>query len=168
MKQRDQRKQRRKKEPKPLKRLLHFPDGEVWSWRYMGPYIRVREPDNVTDHNVPVPDITGMTWDDMERGEWKGWWKGIGPQEIKDYITLHLRPDPEFPVPHRVFVHSMFGRGSRWHLYGNCYFLGGRAPNLHFGTVLASELAERIGAPATRLNLCGVCMHKWNKERNAA
>jgi len=164
MKQRDQRKAKRTKAPEAHERLLHFSDGEVWSWRYGGSVIKIREPDLRTNHDIHLSEITGMTFDDMERGEWKGWWKGVGPQEIKDYIALHLRPTPAFPVPLRVYVHQMKREGGRWHLYFDCGFARNSSPQDSIDPEMA---AEHIGGGLTRRNLCGVCMHRYSKKRLA-
>lgn len=158
MKQRDQRK--KGGTSKPLKRKLHFPDGEVWTWRF-GSDVLIRTPDCRTTYHVPLPEITGMRYDDMERGEWKGWWDGVGPQQVKDYIELHLRPDPRIVVPPRIFIHPHVWSQSRWHLYIDCHFL----PNKSYHAVLPRSVApegfaKRVGTEPTRLNLCGVCLRR--------
>lgn len=88
MKERDQRKNPRRR---PYKRKLHFSEHEVWSYRFANGVVAIRTPDLRTTHQIPVPKISGMSWDDMERGIWKQWWTGVGPQKIKDYIDEHLR-----------------------------------------------------------------------------
>jgi len=162
MKKRDQKQPRT---PKPYKRRLHFPDGEVWSYRFTNGVVAIRTPDCETTHGVPLPEISGMSWDDMERGEWKGWWAGVGPQRVKDYVQFHLRPDPDsFPVPPMMFMHPRFG--DRWHLFNDCHFL----PHRHTGQkydprrMLKEESEERLGEKPTLLNLCGVCMRRQMRQ----
>ena len=31
--------------------------------------------------------VSGLSWNELERGYWKGWFKGITPKMIKEYIT---------------------------------------------------------------------------------
>lgn len=88
MKLRDQRRQR---QHRPYKRKVHFPNGEVWSYRIGFSMCSIRSPDHRQTHKVTLTQITGMLPDDIERGVWKGWWKGVGPQQVKDYIEKHLR-----------------------------------------------------------------------------
>jgi hypothetical protein len=163
VKKRDQKKTRRR--PRPYKRQLHFPDGEVWSYRFTNGVVAIRTPDCETTYKVPMPEISGMSWDDMERGQRKQWWTGVGPQCVKDHIKFHLRPDPHsFPIPTLVFMHPMFF--GRWHLYEGCRFLPHRRHHQAYdpARVFADDLDERLGEPATLLNLCGVCMDTFQKK----
>lgn len=160
MKRRDQ---KRGGAPRAYHRKIHFGEGEVWSYRFAGGHVTIRTPDCGTTHRVPLPEISGMSHDEMERGEWKGWWRGVGPQRIKDYITLHLRPEPDFRIPDLVFMHPHpFGR---WHLFWDCHFLPHRKHQqaIDPARVFAEELERRLGEPATRLNCCGVCMRRHHE-----
>ena len=162
MKKRDQKKQRRA--PRPYKRNLHFSEGDVWSYRFTNGVVAIRTPDCKTTHKVPLPEISGMSWDDMERGEWKGWWAGIGPQCVKDYVRSHLRPDPDdVHIPQMVFMHPRFL--GRWHLFQNCRFLPHRRTGQAYDAtrVFKEELEERLEEKPTLLNLCGVCMDRHQK-----
>lgn len=162
MKKRDQKQPRT---PKPYKRLLHFSDGEAWSYRFANGVVAIRTPDCKTTHQVPLPEISGMSWDEMERGEWKGWWTGIGPQAVKDYVESHLRPDPEgFHIPQLVFMHPKFF--GRWHLFDNCHFLPHRktGQSIDPARVFKEDLERRLGEKPSRLNLCGVCLRRQMKQ----
>lgn len=169
MKARDQRKRRRPQAQKPYKRLLHFADGEVWSWRCGHAYVQIRTPDNQTNYKVPLPDITGWSWSELERGEWKGYWPGITPQEVKDYIELHLRPDPAMELPEEAYVHPMFTKPDHWHLYFDCRFLPNTARHNSIDPerVPRESLAERFGQEPTRRNVCAICMHRREKKEAA-
>lgn len=156
MKQRDQ------KEPKykPLKRLLHF-RGETWSYQVGKSAVHLRTSDHRITYAVPLPDITGESWDQIERAEWKHYWEGVRPQKIKSYIRDHLLPNPEFRLPTVMYMHP--NGGDRWHRYEHCRFL----PHLKTGQVfdpVKIEVEQWEGVlkePPTRLNLCGVCMKRW-------
>ena len=161
MKKRDQ---KQKRLPRPYKRALHFSDGEVWSYHFANGGVAIRTPDCKTTHRVPLPEISGLSWDEMERGEWKGWWTGIGPQCVKDYVRSHLRPDPNsFPLPTLLFMHPRFHE--RWHLFQDCHFLPHRKTGQICDPmrVFAEDLEEHLGKKATLLNLCGVCMNRFQK-----
>ena len=174
MKARDQRKRSRRKEP--FRRRLHFSEEEVWTYRIGGHLVLIRTPDLETTFHVPLTQITGMTPDDLERGEWKGWWKGVGPQEVKDYIQHHLRPAPEIELPPRVIVRvsPWRTRGQTWHLRRECHFLPQKTEHILFNawkqvrTLSPEEAAERLGEPLTRRNLCGVCMHRVHVKKEAS
>lgn len=161
MRERDQRRRR----PQPYKRRLHFPDGEEWSYRFTSGKVAIRTPDCETTFQIPLPEISHMTWDNMERGEWKGWWKGVGPQKVKDYILFHLRPDPDdCPTPTLVFMHPLIS--DRWHLHEECQFLPHRRHGQKYDPdrVFADELEGRLGEEPTLRNLCGACMDRYQRK----
>lgn len=163
MKKRDQKKRRRT--PAPYKRRLHFADGETWSYRFTNGVVAIRSPRCETTYEVPLLEISGMSWNDMERGEWKGWWSGVGPQAVKDYVLFHLRPDPDdVRIPNLVFMHPHFF--GRWHFYEDCHFLPHRRHHQAYdpARVPDDELEERLGEKPTLLNLCGVCMDRYQKK----
>lgn len=161
MKQRDQKKSR---PPQPFKKKLHFPDGEVWSWRF-GNHVAIRTPDNKKTYVVSLTEITGWSWDDLERAEWKGYWPEIGPQLIKDYITLHLRPHPDFHVPIRAYVHPHLLRPKRWHIFYDCPNLPhqGRICSVDPEIVTRGALAERMGTEPSAENCCHRCLYRFTK-----
>jgi len=167
MKQRDQRKHRGAS--RPLKRTLHLSTNKVWTWRCDGARVIIRTPNCQTTYKVPMPEITHMSWDSMERGEWKGWWKGMGPQAVKDYIDRHLRPAPEFSVPAQLFVHPHYGAGWTWHLYVRCPFLPSRERHgdLIPKSVTPEQYADQTGELPTRRNLCGACMCRFAEQEAA-
>jgi len=90
MKKRDQRKKNKPPRPKHLRRKVHFPNGEVWTWRF-GWNVLIREPDGLTTHRVPLTALTGWTVADLERSAYKGYGPGIGPGLVKEYVEKHLR-----------------------------------------------------------------------------
>lgn len=174
MKARDQRKKKKRRPPQPFRRKLHFSEEEVWTYRVAGGDVLIRTPDLSETFRIDFAQITGMLWEDMERGQWKGWWKGIRPQEIKDYIQHHLRPDPAIELPPRIFVRlPPWGRGDLWHLRRECYFLPQKTENPVFQAwrqvrgLDPEEAAERLGEPLTRRNLCGLCMHRVHVKKEA-
>jgi len=159
MKQRDQRRQQRLR---PYSRKIHFPDGEVWSYRFTGSVVAIRTPDCETTHQVPLPEISGMSWDLMERGRWKQWWKGVGPGALKEYILFHLRPDPrEVRIPGVAFMHPRFF--GRWHYFRDCPVLPHRKHGQKYdpAQVPDDDLEHRLGEKPTLRNLCGTCMRTY-------
>jgi hypothetical protein len=83
-------KQKKKRPAAPLKRKLHFPDDEIWSYAISGHGLRIRSPEGKTT-KVSMSDFTGWTPAQLERASWKKYWPEIGPQDVKDYITKNLR-----------------------------------------------------------------------------
>jgi len=173
----NRRAKRAKKPLQPFRRKLHFSKDEVWTYRIGGYWVLIRTPDLKTTFRIDLGEITGMTPDEMERAEWKGWWRGVRPQEIKDYIAYHLRPEPEIALPPAVFLHPWVrtGRGSFWHLRRDCRFLPPEqrpawlSEDVEHRPVLPlapEEAAERLGEPLTRRNLCGLCMHRVYVKRS--
>lgn len=157
MKQRDQKKRR---EIQPFKRKLHFSDGETWSYRVGQNYVVMRSPEGKT-HEAILPDVTGESWNDIERAQWKHYWDGVRPQAIKNYIGYHLRPPPEFhPVTHAYMHPYFFGH---WHMFWDCHVLPHEKNGQAFDPAVVDyeDLEGHLGAKATRLNFCPVCMHKY-------
>lgn len=161
------REQKRRGKQRPLKRRLHFGGGEVWTYRVGNGLVLVRPPDLHTTYHVSLTEITGMSWDDLERGQWKGWWSGMGPQEVKDYIDRHLRPPPEIVVPRVVFVHPTPWVAQTWHLRPNCHFLPQTRRGQAYDAIgLGPDRARRhLGGELNRRNLCGICMRHAGEER---
>ena len=89
----------RKAVPKPLTRLIHLP-GEVWSWEYRGRGdILIRTPDHKTTHTVLHTEISGWSWDALERAEYKhtgerpiseGGYQ-VTPGVVKAWIEKHYK-----------------------------------------------------------------------------
>jgi hypothetical protein len=88
----------RKAIPKPLHRLIHLPN-EIWSWEFRGSDILIRTPDNETTHTVLHTEISGYSWNALERAEWKhtgerpiseGGYQ-VTPGVIKTWIKEHYK-----------------------------------------------------------------------------
>lgn len=159
MRVKDQRK--RQGVPRSFKRRVHF-GNEEWAYKVGGMWVVVLAPDRKTTYRVRLEEVTGMSWDDIEKGRWKGWWQGVGPQEVRDYIERHLRGAPEIGVPPEVFLHPMEGISVTWHSSPDCNFLPQTRRGQLFDAIALdpSAAAVRLGQPLTRHNLCGVCMRR--------
>ena len=57
--------------------------GFEWKWKF-GNTIVLRDPENKV-YQIPLTEICGWTWDEIERGQWKGY-LSIKPSQVKDYI----------------------------------------------------------------------------------
>ena len=68
-------------------RNLHIGD-EVWSWRVGRTHVVIRNPERKS-FIVDFSKLTGMSWQDVERGLWKNWLH-ITPQMVKDHIVAFL------------------------------------------------------------------------------
>lgn len=87
------RKDHRRKQARPLKRLLHMEDGEVWSWQVFHGALMVRGPDGVNYKNLHEHFRT-WEWIDVcdpcsELGHYIG--PGFSPALIKRYIQVVLK-----------------------------------------------------------------------------
>jgi len=61
-------------------------DGNKWLWKCGFSFVRIASPNGVTK-DIDIPDITGGTWDTLERGRWKRTQDGmVTPSMIEDYI----------------------------------------------------------------------------------
>lgn len=69
---------------KPFSRKIHLPTG-IWTYRITSGNVLIRNPDCTKTHEACLTKITGMSWDTIERGIWKGWFK-IVPSQVKKYI----------------------------------------------------------------------------------
>lgn len=79
-----------KKTPRELRRKIHLPNGKVWSYKIGNLYVHIRDPEgNTTEATVSA--ITGESWSDIERAEWKGYWKGVSPSQIRAFIERELQ-----------------------------------------------------------------------------
>jgi hypothetical protein len=76
--------------PRPFRRRIHL-EGEVWTYQVTSRLVLVREPDPSLLHEVLLSEVVGMSPSDIERGIWKKTWAGVGPGEVRAYITRHLR-----------------------------------------------------------------------------
>lgn len=152
----------------PFDRKIHFGANEVWTYRVSSMFVLVREPDPSKLHQVSVCDVTGMSFNDIERGCWKRWWKGIGPGEVRAYIEGHLRGQEGVLLPETMFVEGrLFDRVNpttassvdwvpgalerRWHTSPQCH-LAFKARE-----AAAAQASLALGAPITRATMCGLC-----------
>jgi RimJ/RimL family protein N-acetyltransferase len=90
MKRNREKKQKPEREPKDKHkgwRKLHFGE-ELWLWRYGDP-ITIVSPDKT--YKITQSELTGMTNDNIERAQWKGYFS-ITPSKIKHYINTRIRP----------------------------------------------------------------------------
>lgn len=69
---------------KPLKRKIHLPTG-TWSYRIGTSMVIIRNSDMSKTFRVPLTNITGMTWEDIEKEQRKGGFS-VRPYEIRRYI----------------------------------------------------------------------------------
>ncbi len=51
-------------------------------------YINIRLPDG-SRVTPSLPEVTGLSWDEVERGQWKRWFS-VTPANIREYIENHL------------------------------------------------------------------------------
>jgi len=65
-------------------RKIHL-NNEIWTYRVGKQHTVIFSPSGqkfLVDHS----QMTGMNWDDIERAQWKGYWTGITPSHVKEYI----------------------------------------------------------------------------------
>ncbi len=84
-------KDQRKRPSRHFKRKVHFGPDEIWSYRIGQMMVKIRTPKGTTTTTVLLSTLTGMSEEDLERGLWKKTWRGVGPQEIKNYIAKYIR-----------------------------------------------------------------------------
>ena len=77
------------RQPRPLKRKINI-EGDIWTYRITKAVVQIVNPDCSKKWSIPLPDFTNMTWDNIERGQWKGWFK-LGPGDIADYIHHQIK-----------------------------------------------------------------------------
>lgn len=69
-------------------RLIHL-NNEIWKWSVGNFHVVIKSPQNKR-FNLDITDITGESYDVVERGKWKKWWTGVKPSQIKSYIENNL------------------------------------------------------------------------------
>lgn len=60
-------------------------DGVSYTWRYINHWVEVRRDRDVVLRR-PVTEILGVTWDDLERGERKGYGYPLTPVRVAELI----------------------------------------------------------------------------------
>ena len=78
------------KRGKRQNRRVHI-DDQVWRYRVGRSYISIWSPEGqrtTTDESA----VTGIDYASLERAYWKGYARGVGPGEIKQWIQKNLLP----------------------------------------------------------------------------
>jgi len=70
------------------RRAVHI-DGKAWEWKVGKESILIWSPEG-EKHVTDQSQVTGMSWDSLERGYWKGWFKGITPSMVKEWIVHNI------------------------------------------------------------------------------
>ena len=79
----------KKKPLKPLKRKIHLPDG-IWTYDFhSASHIKIRNPSLDTTYGVNAPTLTGLSWNEIERGARKRWLH-LTPSLVKEYIVNNI------------------------------------------------------------------------------
>ena len=81
--------EKKKRPPKPYKRKVHI-EGQEWTYRITNHCVQIANPDCSQKWKICITDFTGMSWDELERAEWKHYYPKIGPADIKTYIEENL------------------------------------------------------------------------------
>lgn len=69
-------------------RKLHINE-EIWLYRIGRGHIVIKDPAGkkiLTNQS----DVSGVNWPELERGYWKGYFKGITPSMVKDWIIKNI------------------------------------------------------------------------------
>lgn len=70
----------------PLKAEIHMPEG-VWTYRITSAGATIRNPEGNITAKIDMPELTGWSWNDLERQEWKGCpMPEIKPSDIRSLI----------------------------------------------------------------------------------
>lgn len=72
-------------------RTLHLAGEQEWLYRVNGSGVAVHSPEGKRTF-IWMTDITGWSWSDLERAEYKGYLPPITPSVVKDYIERNLCP----------------------------------------------------------------------------
>jgi len=59
-----------------------------WRFHVGETYVKIVAP-NSKIYEPTISEVTGESWDSIERAQWKGYWKGVKPQQVKDWILTH-------------------------------------------------------------------------------
>lgn len=77
---------------KPFQRKVHI-GRAVWTYRVTSSAVIVRSPDCLTTYQATLPAFTGLSWDAIERAEWKHTnLVNIKPSDIKGFIQSLKTP----------------------------------------------------------------------------
>ena len=71
------------RKPHHAKRIIVV-DGVTYTWKY-GNYVEIRRGRAVVLRK-PITEILGITWDDLERGERKGYGFPLTPKRVAELI----------------------------------------------------------------------------------
>ena len=89
-------KTKKQKTLKPYRRLLHI-NNEVWTYEITRKSVCICSPDLKSRAFPNYADITGMSPNDVERGNWKRWLH-ITPALVKDYIISNFSDWESIPI----------------------------------------------------------------------
>ena len=70
------------------RRKIHLPSG-IWEYYISRSHQIVIWSPSGEKHLADMHKLTGLTWDEIEKGAWKGWLR-ICPSDIRDYIKSEL------------------------------------------------------------------------------
>jgi len=87
----------------PYARKIHLPQG-VWSYKIGKGGVSIRTPNNCTTYKTDVSEVSGWSWDSIEKSHSKGGGFHVSPGDIKNFILEHaygVKP-PELPVTQTV------------------------------------------------------------------
>lgn len=76
-------------------RKLHI-NNQTWLYSVGDSFVTIKSPTDKR-YNVWITNITGEDWGFIERARRKKYWKGVRPQQIKNYIE-NLKCNP--PTTH--------------------------------------------------------------------
>jgi len=65
-------------------------DGRTWKWGVGKQNIIVRAQDNNESRHIDFSTLTGLSWTEIERGQWKRWFK-ITPKHIAAWLNNSLQ-----------------------------------------------------------------------------
>jgi predicted RNA-binding Zn ribbon-like protein len=69
---------------------IHF-GSEVWTWTAGKGTVAIRD-ENRKKFAVPMTEITGCSWTEIERSRWKQTrWCEVTPAKVRNYIERELR-----------------------------------------------------------------------------
>jgi hypothetical protein len=66
------------------RRKLHI-GGQVFTYIVGNTYVAIWGPDGAK-WTPTIAEVTGESWDAIERACWKQYWRGVRPGQVKDYV----------------------------------------------------------------------------------
>jgi hypothetical protein len=62
-----------------------------WKYQIGQQNVIARAVDNRESRTIDFSKLTGLSWNDIEKGEWKGWFH-ITPKEIANWLKQPIKP----------------------------------------------------------------------------